>query len=72
MKINETRKINNIQLTEEERNFLIDLWIVAKNWTELGYNYFNEDDIKNVLGDMIEFLMNNEQRNGTIEMTDII
>lgn len=72
MKINETRKINNIQLTEEEQNFLIDLWIVAKNWTELGYNYFNEDDIKNVLGDMIEFLMNNKQRNGTIEMTDII
>ena len=72
MKINETRKINSIQLTKEEQNFLIDLWIVAKNWTELGYNYFNEDDIKNVLGDMIEFLINNEQRNGTIEMTDII
>jgi hypothetical protein len=72
MKINEIRKIDSIELTEEEQNFLIDLWIVAKNWTELGYNYFNEDDIKNVLGDMIEFLMNNEQRNGTIEMTDII
>ena len=72
MKINETRKINSIQLTTEEQNFLIDLWIVAKNWTELGYNYFNEDDIKDVLGDMVEFLINNEQRNGTIEMTDII
>ena len=59
MKINETRKINNIQLTKEEQDFLIDLWKVAVNWAELGYNYFDEDDIRTTVGDMVGFLINN-------------
>ena len=71
MKINETRKINSIQLTKGEENFLTELWKVAVNWTELGFNDFDGDDIKTVLTDIIEFTMDSDF-NGIIKMDDIV
>lgn len=70
MKINEIRKIDSIELTEEEQDFLTELWKVAVDWVILNYNEFDEEDIKTVLSDMIHFTMNNDF-NGTIKMNDI-